>query len=181
MKISIRYSVVLVLFVSMAGFTTASAQLLLGKSDSEINFRQGPGAGYKVLHTVNSSNLLVILPREKQNGFMEAFDVETSSSGFVYESLIRITDTLNYATQKFFEKSGESDTGEIEIELVNRTSHHLFVWINKSSYNIGPNEKKVLVLEEEEITYFSSAPGLFPVFGKEVLQKGNVYRWKFSL
>lgn len=31
-----------------------------------------------------------------------------------------------------------------------------------------------------DITYFSSAPGLFPVFGREVLRKGKIYVWKFS-
>jgi len=33
----------------------------------------------------------------------------------------------------------------------------------------------------EDITFFSSAPGLFPVFGKEILKKGSSYRWNFSL
>ncbi len=36
-------------------------------------------------------------------------------------------------------------------------------------------------METEDITFFSSAPGLFPVFGKEILKKGNVYRWNFSM
>jgi hypothetical protein len=35
-------------------------------------------------------------------------------------------------------------------------------------------------MDDEDIVYFSSAPGLFPGFGKEVLQKGNTYVWKFS-
>jgi hypothetical protein len=157
------------------------AQLRLGTVYSEINFRQGPGINFKVLHTIDSSTLLVILPRETQNGFIEAFDVETSSRGYVYESLISITDTLEFGKQNYFEKSGEAADGSVEIELVNGTTHTLFVWINRNSWDLAPYEKKVLVMNDEEIIYFSSAPGLFPVFGKEVLQKGNTYVLKFSL
>jgi hypothetical protein len=172
---------IFLLLINTFIFTPVQAQLRLGTAASEINFRQGPGADFKVLQTINASNLLVILSREPQNGFVEAFDVETSSRGYVYESLIRITDSLNYGKQNFFEKSGEAKSGEVEIELVNGTGSTLFVWINKISYDLDPHEKKVLVLEGEEIIYFSSAPGLFPVFGKEILQRGNTYKWKFSL
>jgi hypothetical protein len=55
------------------------------------------------------------------------------------------------------------------------------LWINKSIYHLDPYEKKYLVLKDEEITYFSSAPGLYPVFGREILKKGFVYKWNFTL
>jgi len=157
-----------------------SAQLRLGNADAEINFRQGPGNNFKVLHTIDKSNLLVVLPRESLNGYIEAFDVETSSRGYVYESLVRITDTLKFGKQNFFEKAGETTNGNVEIELINSTTQPLYVWINKFSYDLSPFEKKILIMDDEDIIYFSSAPGLFPVFGKEVLQKGNTYIWKFS-
>jgi hypothetical protein len=159
----------------------APAQLLIGKASSEINFREGPGINSKIIHSINSSSLLVVLPREPQNGFVETFDVETSTLGFVYEPLIQITDTLFFQPQKFFEKSGESASGDVEIALINKTTHSLFVWINKNSYQLLPFEKKILVLNSEDIIYFSSAPGLFPVFGKETLKKGESYNWCFSL
>ena len=171
----------LVVIMLLFNYAPGQAQLRLGKAATEINFRQGPGPNFNVLQKINSSNLLVILPREPQNGFVEAFDVETSSRGYVYENLVQITDSLNYGTQHFFEKSGENATGDIEIELINGTGNTLFVWLNKISYDLDPHEKKVLILDEEEVIYFSSAPGLFPVFGKEILQKGNIYKWKFSL
>jgi hypothetical protein len=156
-------------------------QLKLGGSQSEINFREGPGVNSKVLSTVSSSNLLVILPREPQNGFVEVFDIESSSFGFVYESLIKITDTLIFQKQHFFERSGETENGDVNIELINRTDHTLFVWINKNIYNLAPHEKKDLVFSDEDITYFSSAPGLYPVFGREILKKGISYKWDFTL
>lgn len=165
----------------MIFYTHSNGQLRVGTAASEINFRQGPGPGFKVLQKIDSSKLLVILPKASENGFVEAFDVETSSRGYVYENLIRITDTLRYAKQNFFEKSGETTKGEIEISIINKTNQTIFVWINDLTYDISPHEKKILILEEEEIVYFSSAPGLFPVFGKEVLQKGSSYIWKFSL
>lgn len=170
-----------IVFASLFCYAPLNAQLRLGTAASEINFRQGPGANFKVLQTINTSNLLVILPRGPENGFVEAFDVETNSRGYVYENLIRITDTLKFCAQHFFEKSGETTSGDVEIELINGTSRSLFVWINKISYDLSPREKKVLILDDEEVIYLSSAPGLFPVFGKEVLQKGNTYKWKFAL
>jgi uncharacterized protein YgiM (DUF1202 family) len=157
------------------------AQLKLGSAKSEINFREGPGLNYKVVYTINKSNLLVVLPRESKNKFIEVFDIETSSYGFVAENLIVITDSLNFQKQHFFESSGENESGEIEIELLNQTSQTLYLWLNRNSYNLSPFEKKVLILDTEEIVYFSSAPGKFPVFGKEILKKGNTYRWNFSL
>jgi uncharacterized protein YgiM (DUF1202 family) len=157
------------------------AQLKLGSARSEINFREGPGVNYKVAYKIDNSNLLVILPREPQNSFVEVFDIETNSYGFVAENLITITDTLDFQVQHFFEYSGENETGEIEIELVNQTSKTLYVWINKNTYNIYPFEKKVLVMNTEDILFFSSAPGLYPVFGREILKKGNSYRWNFTL
>jgi hypothetical protein len=156
-------------------------QLKLGSSRSEINFREAPALNSKVLSTVSRSNLLVILPREEQNGFVEVFDIESSSFGFVYESLIKVTDTLYFQKQIFFEKSGTNENGEIGIELINRTRHSLFIWINKNIYSLAPYEKKDLVFNDEEITYFSSAPGLYPVFGREILKKGCSYKWDFTL
>lgn len=124
---------------------------------------------------------MVVLPREPQNGFIEAFDVETSLRGYVYEPLIQITDTLYFQPQKFITKLGENSNGDVEIILTNKTNRLLFVWINKISYELSPYEKKVLVIDQEEIIYFSSAPGLFPVFGKETLKKGESYVWNFTL
>jgi len=166
-------------------FTAASfnvfAQLKLGSAKSQINFREGPGLSYKVAYTINNSNLLVILPREPKNNYIEVFDIETSSYGFVSENLIVIIDTLYFQKQHFFERSGENETGGVEIEMINHTSNTLYIWINSNAYNLSPFEKKVLVMNMEDITFFSSAPGLFPVFGKEILKKGSSYRWNFSL
>ena len=159
----------------------AMAQLKLGSVRSQINFREGPGLNYKVNYSIDNSNLLVIMPGEAKNNFVEVFDIETSSYGFVAENLISVVDTLYMQKQKYFEHAGENQTGEIEVELINKTSNTLFVWINKITYSLVPFEKKCLVLPSEDITFFSSAPGLFPVFGKEVLMKGSLYRWVFTL
>jgi hypothetical protein len=155
------------------------AQLRIGSANTRLNFREGPGTQFNIIHTLDTSNLLVVLPRAATNEFIEVFDVETSKRGYVSENHVLITDTLTFGKQNFFEKSGVSTTGHIEIELLNGTTHSLFVWINQISYDIGPREKKILILEEEEVIYFTSTPGLFPVFGKEILQRGNTYIWKF--
>jgi hypothetical protein len=156
-------------------------QLKLGGSKSEINFREGPGTNSRVLSSVGSSNLLVILPGEPQDGFVEVFDIESSSFGFVYEPLVKVTDTLYFQKQHFFERSGINENGDITTEIINRTSHSLFIWINKNIYSLAPHEKKDLVFTDEEITYFSSAPGLYPVFGREILKKGYTYKFEFEL
>jgi uncharacterized protein YgiM (DUF1202 family) len=165
----------------MAASLQIFAQLKLGTAKSEINFREGPGVNYKVAYKIDNSNLLVILPRESQNNFIEVFDIESSSYGFVAENLITITDTLNFQEQHFFERSGENSLGNVEIELINQTSKTLFVWINRNTYNLSPYEKKILEMDTEDIMFFSSAPGLFPVFGKEILKKGSTYKWDFTL
>jgi uncharacterized protein YgiM (DUF1202 family) len=171
----------LIVLVILISSSRLSAQLKLGQAKSEINFREGAGVNFRIANTINQSNLLVIMPGESQNGFIEVFDVDTSSHGFVAENLITITDTLFFQTQKFFEYSGENSDGNVEIELINQTSKNLFVWINRNIYSLSAYEKKVLVMDTEEIIFFSSAPGLFPVFGKEVLKKGNTYRWNFTI
>jgi len=173
-------SVVFLLLLSVYVFP-AYGQLRLGGSQSEINFREGPGLNSKVLSTVSSSNLLVILPGESQNGFVSVFDIESSSFGFVYESLVNVTDTLDFQKQHFFERSGENENGDVAIEMINRTDKSLFVWINRNIFNLAPHEKKDLIFNDEEFTFFSSAPGLYPVFGREILKKGNSYRWDFTL
>ncbi len=178
MLIKLFYTIVIFLIVFT--HTPLQAQLRIGYANTGVNFREGPGKDFVVRQTIDTSNLLVVLPREPQNNFIEVFDVETSSRGYVAENLIRITDTLNFGQQHFFEKAGESASGDVEIQLINTTTFTLYVWINKFAYDIAPHEKKILILEDEEIIYFSSAPGLFPVFGKEILQKGNTYTWKFS-
>jgi len=175
-KLKTAFLLILMIFTSFNVF----AQLKLGSAKSEINFREGPGLNYKVVSTINSSNRLVILPRESRNNFIEVFDIETSSYGFVAENLIVITDTLYFQKQQFFESLGENESGETEIELLNKTSQALYVWINRNSYNLSPFEKKVLVMDTEEIIYFSSAPGMFPVFGKEILKKGNSFSFSVA-
>jgi len=173
-------TLLLVFLITVASLDLYS-QILLGSAKSQINFREGPGTDFKVVSTIDHSNLLVILPREPKNNFIEVFDIESSSYGFVSQNLITITDTLYFQKQKYFEKSGENEKGEVEIELINQTTKKLYIWINSISYNLSPYEKKVLVMDHEEITFFSSAPGLFPAFGKEILKKGNCYRWNFTL
>lgn len=169
------------LFLMIFASLDLSAQLMLGSAKSEINFREGPGLQFKVAFTINHSNLLVILPREAKNDFIEVFDIESSSYGYVAKNLIVVTDTLYFQQQQIFTATGETRTGEVEMELVNQTSKTLFTWINGNSYRLDPFEKKVLILDVEEIIYFSSAPGLYPVFGKESLAKGKTYRWNFSI
>ncbi len=164
--------------ISVSIFSPAQAQLRVGSANTGLNFREGPGIEYKIMHTIDTSHLLVVLPREPQNDFVEVFDVETSLRGYVSQNHIQITDTLPFGKQNFFEKSGTTSSGDVEIELINGTSRSLFVWINKISYDLSPREKKTLVLEDEEVIYFSSTPGLFPVFGKELLQRGSTYIWK---
>ncbi|MCU0377140.1 MAG: DcaP family trimeric outer membrane transporter [Bacteroidales bacterium] len=176
---SLKVSFLLVLMFA-SGYQ-AHGQIRLGSSEKEINFRQAPGMNSQVLSTIGSSNLLVILPREPQNGFVEVFDIESSSFGFVYESLITVTDTLYFREQHFSERSGEGSEGVITLELINNTGHSLFLWINRNIYTLDPHEKKELVFTDEEITYFSSAPGLYPVFGREILKKGSTYKWNFPL
>lgn len=173
-------TVFLIILIIAASFS-AFAQLKLGSAKSEINFREGPGTNFKVVYKIDRSNLLVILPREPKNNFIEVFDIESSSYGFVAENLITVTDSLNFQKQNFFERSGPNESGEVEIELINQTSNILFIWINRNTYNLVPFEKKVLIMNTEDIVFFSSAPGLFPVFGKEILRKGSSYRWNFSL
>jgi hypothetical protein len=176
-----RINLTALLLLMLIGGSPLYCQLKLGSSQSEINFRQEPGMNSKVLNTVGSSNLLVILPREPQNGFVEVFDIESSSFGFVYESLINVTDTLDFSEQHFFERSGDTVAGVITIELINNTDHPLFLWINRNIFNLDPHEKKDLVFNDENIVYFSSASGLYPVFGREILKKGFSYKWNFTL
>jgi hypothetical protein len=180
MKQIVARSIVFLL-VLLAFSAQLNGQLKLGGSQSEINFREGPGLNSKVLSAISSSNLLVILPGEPQNGFVQVFDIESSSFGYVYEPLINVTDTLYFQKQSFFERSGPSEDGDIAIELINRTDRSLFVWINKNIYNLEPHEMKNLIFNNEEIIYFSSSPGLYPVFGREILKKGSSYKWNFRL
>lgn len=178
MNMYIRLLKLFVFTVSVLVLHPVNAQLRIGSANTGLNFREGPGTEFKILHTIDTSNLLVVLPREVKNDFLEVFDVETSSRGYVSQNHIQITDTLAFGKQNFFEKSGKTNSGDVQIEIINGTSHTLFVWINKISYDLSPREKKTLVLEDEEVIYFSSTPGLFPVFGKEILQRGSTYVWK---
>jgi uncharacterized protein YgiM (DUF1202 family) len=180
MNSPIKITISALAIILLSGFP-AKGQLKLGGSQSEINFREGPGLNSRILNTVSSSNLLVILPGEPANGYVQVFDIETNSFGYVYENLISITDTLYFQKQNYFERSDRTGTGDIVIELINRTDHRLFVWINRKTYNLEPYEKKDLVFSDEDITYFSSSPGLYPVFGREVLKQGYTYLWDFSL
>jgi hypothetical protein len=162
-------------------YSPLSGQLKLGGSKSEINFRESPSLNAKVIYTVSKSNLLVIMPGETENGFVQVFDIESSSFGYVYESFINITDTLYFQKQHFFERSGTDETGDVEIELFNRTNRSLFLWINKNIYNLSPHEKKDLIFNDDEITFFSSAPGLFPAFAREILKKKNSYTFNLNI
>ena len=172
----------LVITILLSGLSlNLFSQLLLGSSDNEINFREEPGLNSRVLSTVSSSNLLVLLPGEPKDGFIQVFDIETSSFGYVYQPLIRITDTLSFQKQHFFERSDTLSSEDVQIELINRTNRALFVWINRNSYSLDAFEKKELIFDDENIIYFSSSPGLFPVFGRETLKKGYKYRWDFHL
>ncbi len=177
----IKSNLILAVIVLTSISMPALSQLKMGSSQSEINFREGPALNSKILFTISRSNLLVILPQEQEYGYVKVFDIESNSFGYVYESLIEITDTLYFQKQFYFERSDTTSKENIDIELINHTDRALFVWINKIIYHLDPYEKKYLLLTDEDITYFSSAPGIYPVFGREVLKKGFVYKWNFTL
>lgn len=81
-----RVSIVIIIFV-LTSFSL-KAQLNLANCKSEVNFREGSGMNYEVVHTINQSNRLVILPGESINGFVEVFDVETGSLGYVFKLIL---------------------------------------------------------------------------------------------
>lgn len=181
-KISIKSSLTtLLLIFLLVQCIPSDAQVLIGNSKKEVNFREGPGLTFKVAHSIDNSNMLVILPVEEENGFSEVFDVETSTLGYVYTPLIEIVDTLRAQPGQMIQAGETNLSGEIEIVLKNRTDKKLFVWINQKSYFLSPYEKKFLEFPTGDITYFISSPGLFPIFGKEFLEKGATYNWNLSL
>ncbi len=168
------------LFILLAAFfSDLSAQLKLGSAKSEINLREGPGLNYKVAYTIDNSNLLVVLPREPKNNFIEVFDIETNSYGFVSEKLIVITDTLNFQKQHFFERSGESETGDVEIDMINQTSETLYVWINSNTYNLFPFEKKVLLMNTGRNYVFFFSSGAVSGFWQRNPKKGQHLSMEF--
>ncbi len=122
----------------------------------------------------------MVLPRPAEKGFVEVFDVETSSLGYVAERLIEIMDTLKAGPPQFASSDTIFSGGEVEVILQNPSGRQVFVWINGSSWFLEPHEKKILVFNEGQFTYFASSPGLFPLFGMEVLKGGESYKWQFD-
>ncbi len=177
-KLAPIYLLLLVQLMATTG-QYANAQVLIGHVQGKINFREGPGLDYGVIHTLDQSMRLVVLPREVTNGFVEVFDIESSSRGYVARHLITVTDTLRFTAPQIMERVGETASGgDVEVVLVNRTDRALYVWLNGFSYHMDPFEKKSLVFPTLEFTYFCSAPGFFPVMGKERVNKGSLYTWE---
>ena len=155
---------IVLLFLMIVTSFGVFAQLKLGSAKSQINFREGPGLNYKVTSSIDNSNLLVILPGEPKNNFVEVFDIESSSYGFVSKKLITVTDTLHFQKQHFFERSGENETGDVEIEMINHTSKTLYVWIDDNSYNLLPFEKKDLIFDTGRYYLFFLSSRTVPCF-----------------
>lgn len=168
-----------ILFIST--LNTLSAQLQVGNSKQRVNFREGPGTNYQIHHSVEKTDLLIILPRPVKNNYVEVFDVQSNTHGFIYKPLINIGDSLPPNPQKFFAKKEQNKGGNVELEIVNGTNKELFVWINQIVYNLAPYEKKILSFDNSDITYFASLKGVFPIYGKEELMTGYTYIWNFNL
>lgn len=163
-------------------FWCSYGQLLVGHTTGRINFREGPGAGAKVHSTLDKGNTIIVLPRDTVKGYIEVFDVESAYHGYIYKSLVIVTDTMDPQKQNFFQKEGKANEKYIiEIDLTNRTSMNLFVWMNGITYRLGPYEKKVLELTDGKIKYFAAAKGIFPIYGFEELLNGYTYKWEFKL
>ncbi len=100
---------VFLFILAIATTSDGFAQLKLGSAKSEINLREGPGLNYKVAYTRQQLKPAGYPSARPKNNFIEVFDIETNSYGFVSEKLIEIIDTLNFQKQQFFEKSGENE------------------------------------------------------------------------
>lgn len=66
MLIKLFYTIVIFLIVFT--HTPLQAQLRIGYANTGVNFREGPGKDFMVRQTIDTSNLLVVLPREPQIG-----------------------------------------------------------------------------------------------------------------
>ncbi len=161
-------------------FLNSQAQLPLAKVTTRVNFREGPALSSPIKYSIDQSNLLVLLPDSSKNGFVEAFDVESSSFGFIYKSLVTVTDTLLGQQLSLGEKIDNTTEGDVNVVLINRFQSPLFIWLNGVWYQLQSRQRLSLVFDEALITYFSSTPGKFPVYGSVTLEMGNTYFWNFS-
>ncbi len=169
-------SMICILFISI----TAQSQAYLGWTTKTVNLREGPGTDYEILRSLKGGSQIFVLSNIPDKEFYSIIDIDTNTYGYVHKSFVKLGERVTEG-KGLFSHEGKSSGYNPEIEIYNDTSKELTLNLNNIRYSFYPRETKTIEIAAGNYSYIASAPGVQPYIGKDDLDDGQKYSWKFYI
>lgn len=147
----------------------------------EINMRDQPNESSSLIKKLSYGSLLVVVDREKNNGWINVIDVESGKDGWVKADDIDVKYTQKRQPTSQLDRSPTSSTRPPEIEVFNDSNVTLYLNFGGSKYTILANDSVKFTIEPGRYKFYASSPGVLPDFGEDMIQTGFSYIWRFYI
>lgn len=129
-----------------------------------------------------SSNLVVLLQRGHNKGWLNVLDVKTGTSGWIYYKTSKV-----YFTRKpkqgnnLFQATRSNSNEPPDITITNDTNRLLTVKLGENTYTIQPMTTSKITLSAGTYNFHAFVPNAYPMMGSQTFDTGYGYTWRFYI
>jgi len=149
---------------------------------TEANLRQGPSTADPILVKLKQGSVLALVDRQKVGGsWFNVIHVESSKEGWINSGLVKVSYTQKRQdTQLFREERAETEDNP-KVVVGNDSSRTIYLKVGEERYSLPPSSERTVHPSPGTLSYYASAPGVLPAFGKKDFKAGYVYTWRFYI
>ncbi|TAE75353.1 MAG: SH3 domain-containing protein [Bacteroidetes bacterium] len=153
----------------------------LGETNNSVNLRNEPNVSSVVAKQLYRSNKLYVFSNNDSNGFLKVIDIETGTIGWVSKNYVTYIKKLEINRNDVFQKTGNSDNYNPEVEVKNTSSHKITLIVDQEVYTINPYSSISISVSPKSYNYVASASGVIPISGVQNFANNSRYSWVFSV
>lgn len=161
---------------------TCSAEAFLGHINVfKANMRELPGRASNIIDSLSQMQQVYIFDEPAQNKFLHVINIATNKEGYIHMQLIDFDKPIAANEPGVFQESGESESVNPDIEIINDSKKELILNLNGESHYLSPYEKTKVTIPFGKLNYYASAVNVIPNSGIEYLKKNVKYTWRFYI
>ena len=168
-------------FILVISNFSLNAQSYLGYATKNVNLRQGPGTNYEIDTVVKQNAQIFLFSLDAENNFYHVIDISTNTEGYVHKDFVKVGKEVVIDENGVFEKTGESENVNPDIEILNDTDLKLTLKIGDEKYFFEPHQKKKIILNPGKYNLIASAPNVNPYVGVDTVSSNSSYSWTFYI
>ena len=148
----------------------------------KANIREEPNKSSSILKEVNRGEALSLVEREPTGTWYHVIHIDSAIEGWIDQSVIVNKFTANKYTAPEFQEEESEVYENPKVKITNQERYtDLNLKMNGILYVIKADTTRTFILPSGPYEYYGWSPGVRATFGKQILNKGNVYSWAFFI